>query len=143
MWIFGLINSVVFTVSIITLLVAIAPSARAGAGRLLVILSYAYGVSLFVAGFLVTLEIWGWLGVIVGLFLAGIGVAPVGIIAALVTGAWGAFWTLVVLAVLTFGTRIIGLLIAENGENQNYKPARDVIGIDDTNTEERAWKDLM
>jgi hypothetical protein len=62
-------------------------------------------------GFLLTLAIWGATGVIIGLFLAGIGVVPVAMLATLFHGMWEPLIQLVLLFILTFGTRMGSLYL--------------------------------
>ncbi len=71
-----------------------------------------FGITAWVLGFLVTLQLWGVVGVIVGLALAGAGVVLTGILAALIGGAWPTAVELLVLALLAYGTRRFTLHLA-------------------------------
>jgi hypothetical protein len=64
-------------------------------------------------GLLLTYVIWGGFAVFIGLFLAGVGVVPVAMLATLLKGLWGPFGILIGLTILTFGTRIFGLSLSE------------------------------
>jgi len=85
----------------------------------LLLSSYIFGATLWAYGFLYAFVYWGWLGVIVGLVFFGVGVVPVGAVAALLHGNWGALGTLAFLAIVTFGTRIFALHIAEKIDNES------------------------
>jgi hypothetical protein len=54
------------------------PSAATG----ILIASYVVGVSTWLLGATVTFYTWGWIGLVVGLLLGGLGVVPIGILAA-------------------------------------------------------------
>ena len=54
--------------------------------------------------------------VFVGLFLAGVGVVPVAMLAALFEGSWDLFWDLVVGLVLTFGSRAYGTYLLNKSD---------------------------
>ena len=85
-----------------------------------VISSYIFGLSTWILGFLVTLSIWGWLGVIIGLFIAGVGVVPLGIIASILHGQWAWVINLVLSVIFVFGTRFLGYWLAEKTEGEPY-----------------------
>ena len=53
-----------------------------------------------------TLSTWGTFAVILGLLVAGIGVVPIAMLAALTHGEWMILLELVILTVLTFGCRV-------------------------------------
>jgi hypothetical protein len=71
--------------------------------------SYLFGTILFAFSCIVCVQLWGYLALFVGLFLAGVGVLPVALLAALFHGAWPLFWDLIFGAVLTFSTRYVGV----------------------------------
>jgi len=86
---------------------------RPWAGVGFFISSYFFGAMLFAYSCIVVVQIWGYFGLVIGLLFAGIGVLPVGLLATLFHGEWGLFWNLVLGAVLTFGTRMLGMFLAE------------------------------
>jgi hypothetical protein len=67
--------------------------------------SYVFGATLWMWALLLTLALWGTWAVVIGLFMMGIGVVPIAILATLFKGMWSILGQLVVLTVLTFGTR--------------------------------------
>lgn len=71
--------------------------------------SYLSGFTLWFYAALATYYLWGFFGLIVGLFLAGIGVLPIAIIASLFGGEWTILWNLFYLAALTYGSRILSI----------------------------------
>jgi len=83
----------------------------------ILISSYIFGVTVWVWSFLLTYMLWGMLGLIIGLFIMGVGVVPVAILATLLNGEWSAFFQLVLLLVLTFGTRGFALYLAKKEGN--------------------------
>ncbi len=78
--------------------------------------SFIFGIVAWLLGFILTYSIWGTWAVIIGVFLMGVGVVPIALLATLINGYWDPFFTLLVLTVITFGSRIIGMLIAESAE---------------------------
>ena len=77
-----------------------------------------FGVTAWVLAFLITLLLWGVIGVIVGIALAGAGIIPVGILAALFNAQWSVAIELIVLAALAYGTRWFTLRLARQIEPQ-------------------------
>lgn len=138
-WLAGIL----FIVNLLLLLVAIVPGARGFAGVVIYVSSYVYGISAWIYGLAVTLALWGWLAVIIGLFLGGVGVVPIGILAAIFNGEWGIFWTLLLTVVLTYGSRVIGMFLANNAENESQnKNNNDIIDIEPEDNSNRTWTDL-
>jgi hypothetical protein len=75
--------------------------------------SYLFGLGMWLYGFLVTYDLWGEGGVFVGLFLVGIGVVPVAIIAAALKQMWPVVGALIVGLVVTFGARMFAFYLAK------------------------------
>jgi len=78
--------------------------------------SYLFGATVWMEGFVTTLTFWGVLGAIIGLCFIGIGVVPFGMLAALFHKDWSAFFLLSLLLVLTFGTRMFAHALARSCE---------------------------
>lgn len=78
------------------------------AGDGLFVSSYAFGVTLWIWAFLLAYTIWGALAVIIGIFLVGVGVVPIAMLATAFTGQWGNLGILVSLLLITFGIRWLG-----------------------------------
>ncbi len=77
----------------------------------LYISSYAYGVTLWIWAFLLTYTIWGALAVIIGLFIVGVGVVPIAMLATAIKGQWQNLGLLLALVILTIGARWLGLAL--------------------------------
>lgn len=110
------LTGVLFAINIIALLVAIFRKARGVAGIIIFVSSYVYGLQTWITGLLVTLSLWGWIAVIIGLFMGGVGVVPIGMLAAIFHGEWGIFFILLLNVLLTYGSRAIGMSLAESAE---------------------------
>lgn len=91
---------------------------RGAAGICLFVTSYIFGATTWVLGTAVTFASFGWLGLIIGLFVLGVGVVPLGII--------GAFFklnindlglSLCVMLVITLAARFAGVYFAAKGES--------------------------
>jgi len=82
----------------------------------LMIASFVFGLTLWVWGLLLTYNLWGAIAVFIGLFLMGIGVVPIAMLATLFEGMWMTLGELILLTVLTFGTRATGAWVAVKAE---------------------------
>ena len=63
-WLAGIL----FAINLLLLFFAIIPKARGIVGLIIYISSYVYGLSAWIYGLAVTLALWGWIAVIIGLF---------------------------------------------------------------------------
>lgn len=80
--------------------------------------SFVFGTFLFAEACIIDVQIWGYGALFVGLFLAGVGVVPVALIATAVHSAWPLFGDVVIGVVLTFGTRYLGVRLLEQQERE-------------------------
>jgi hypothetical protein len=102
---------IVLAIDLLILLpLAISQRLRGLAGAGLFITSYLFGVICWLVGLLVAYTLWGLWAIIIGLLLLGIGVVPIGMLAAVFEGQWYMLIVLVVLAALSFGARSLGLV---------------------------------
>jgi hypothetical protein len=85
--------------------------------------SYVFGLHVWLEGLLVTYKFWGWTGVFFGLFFGGIGVVPLGIVAASLNGAWLLVSDLLFGIVPTFGVRAPAFYFARNIDRQSQEIA--------------------
>ena len=84
--------------------------------------SFVFGTCVWVYGFLVTYMTWGIVAVAIGLFVFGVGVVPIAIIASMVHGEWPTVLELVLMTVLTFATRAYSLYVAKKAdEDENNR----------------------
>lgn len=106
---------VVFAIVIFVLLPLAIPRATRGFSSIsILIASYVFGATLWMFGLLLTYFTWGVVAVIIGLVFFGVGVVPIALLATLFKGMWGPFFTLVLLAIATFGCRIGAMSLAES-----------------------------
>ena len=94
--------------------IAILKKTRALAGNGMVISSFVFGLTLWVWSFLLTYSLWGGLGIFIGLFLFGVGIVPIAMLATLFNGMWAILGQLILLAILTFGSRFFGIYLTES-----------------------------
>ncbi len=78
--------------------------------------SYIYGLVTWLIVFNLCYAIWGEWAVVIGILFLGGGVVPIALLATAIKGLWEPFTILIVLSILTFGTRIGGHIIGESGE---------------------------
>jgi hypothetical protein len=103
-------SSIAFTIALVVLLPLTAWSKTRGpAGSGLLIVSYIVGATTWFLGAAVTFGSFGWIGLIIGLFIFGIGVIPLGIIGAFLTlGISELSVSLCIMPVITLATRFAG-----------------------------------
>ena len=89
----------------IILPLAIPKATRGFSSIALLISSFVFGVILWIQELLLTWSIWGLGAVVIGLLLVGVGVVPIAMLATLIEGMWGPLINLVLLIILTFGSR--------------------------------------
>lgn len=87
-----------------------------------------FGITLWVWGLLLTYNLWGGGAVLLGLVLLGVGVVPMAMLATGLAEMWSTLGQLVLLAVLTYGTRRLGktLLLKLHREDQRVYEAEIV-----------------
>ncbi len=86
--------------------------------------SYIFGLTLWFTGLLITYFTWGFLGVFIGLMLGGVGVIPVAMLASLLDGELFVLFILILLSVLAFGLKMLGIYMAGRAEEKNDEYAR-------------------
>lgn len=82
------------------------------AATVFIVASWIYGLTLWFWGLVLTYTLWGVVAVFIGLFLLGVGVVPVAMLATLIDGQLITTLELLLLTVVTFGARSIGLRLA-------------------------------
>lgn len=114
---FSVLTWLAFGMVVLLILPLAIPQATRGFSSVaLLIASYVFGATLWMQGLLLTLSIWGLGAVFIGLFLAGVGVVPIAMLATLFNGMWLALVELILLTVLTFGARAGAMSLAETVE---------------------------
>jgi hypothetical protein len=79
----------------------------------LFIASYIFGIELWMYGFIVTYALWGGVGIFLGLCFGGVGVVPLGLIAATLHGEWYPVAQILFGLVTTFGARGFAAYLAK------------------------------
>jgi hypothetical protein len=112
---FSILTAVAFGIVVFVLLpLAIPKRTRGFASVALFVASYVFGATLWMESLLLTLAIWGAGAVFVGLFMAGVGVVPIAMIALIAKGLWAPLVEVVLLVIMTFASRNGALLLAES-----------------------------
>lgn len=114
------------TVVLLICLVLLAPLAffrktRGFAGIGFFIASYIFGLSVWLSGFLITYAYWGIIGVVIGTFLAGIGVVATAMIALLINAEWAFLGMMALGVAIVFGIRMLGAYLAEKADQDSLK----------------------
>ena len=117
-----IISAIACIICIIILLpLALIRKTRGFSGIGFFIASYIFGASLWVWSFLLTYALWGATALFIGLFMAGVGVVPIALLATLFNGEWSIFGQLILLIIFTFGSRILGIYLSEKSEEPSYE----------------------
>jgi hypothetical protein len=77
-------------------------------GKAFFLSSYFYGVLLWLSCLVITFKLWGWVGIVIGLLLLGIGIVPIAIVATVIAGMWSIMLHIIVLIVVIWLTRTAG-----------------------------------
>lgn len=101
---------------------------RVGAAIGFLLASFGFGLCAWVAGFLITYTHWGLIGVFIGLVIAGIGIVPVGFLAAMFHGDWHLVWVLFQYVALAIGCRIMMHVTAAKADRDQEE--RNLITIE-------------
>jgi hypothetical protein len=90
-------------------------STRPAAGTGIFFSSYLFGLTTWFLGATLTFATWGWVGLLIGLFIAGVGVVPIGILAAFISLKDPTVgFSLIAMIVIVFATRMGGMALAES-----------------------------
>jgi hypothetical protein len=81
------------------------------AARGLMAAASIFGMTLWVWGLVLTYTLWGGGAVLVGLFLFGVGIVPMAMLATAFAAMWSTFGQLLLLAVLIYATRRFSKLL--------------------------------
>lgn len=89
--------------------------------------SYVFGLCTWMIGLLVTLQYWGVFAVLLGFLIAGIGVVPIGMLAAAFNGSWGDVLSLFVGLFATYGVRALSLRLGQKHEIEEERRRSKII----------------
>ena len=101
--------------------------------------SYVFGLTTWFLGATVTLSTWGWVALLIGLIFFGVGVVPIGILAAFIglkNPALG--FSLIVMSIITYGARWLGTFIRISGYARQDEAEYTI--HEDDQIEEEHWK---
>lgn len=116
---FGLLTWWALGLSILVVLPLAIPMATRGfASTALFSASWLFGITLWMHALVLTLVLWGPIAAFIGLFLAGVGVVPVAMLATLFKAEWISLLEVVVMLFMTFGARVGSIYLAESVERR-------------------------
>ncbi len=116
-----LISEITFIVGLLILLpLGIFKKTKDLSATGLLISSYIIGATTWVWSFLIAYILWGFVGLLTGLFIGGIGVIPIAVIASIFHGEWSVVGKLILLLIVTFGFRSLSFYIATKSENKEF-----------------------
>lgn len=110
-------NGLVFYIFLFLLLpLAIFKKTRLYSGVIMFFLSYLFGLALWIYSAIITYLFWGWVALFIGIFLVGVGVFPIAVLASIFNGESGIFMNLVFGAAITFCIRFLGLYLINKAD---------------------------
>jgi len=119
-----LVSVLAMGVSVLALLpLAAFKETRGHSGVGFFIVSYVFGATLWVWSLLLTYVLWGIGAVVVGLFIMGVGVLPIALLATGFKGMWSMFGQLILMTIATFATRVFGVWLIHKAEQYEYDPS--------------------
>ena len=123
------LSIVMWTVFALDLLIILPLAAfrktKAFSSAALLISSYFYGLTLWFWALLLAYLKWGALGVFIGLFLAGVGVVPVAMLATALEGEWAILGQLIFFAFISYGSTALSLYFAKRADEIVYETDLD------------------
>lgn len=112
----ALISAITFFVCILILLpFALIRKTRGFSAVGLLVASYIFRATLWVWGFLLTYSLWGLTALLIGLFMAAVGVVPIAMLATMFNGEWSMLGQLILVLIFTFGSRAESILGGKRG----------------------------
>ena len=98
---------------------ALIPASQGFAAVGFMIASMALGAIVWLWGLSYTYEAWGFLGVVIGLVILGVGVVPIAMLAALFHGDWGNLGLFAAAMTATYGVRSLSLWLADKADERS------------------------
>lgn len=115
----NLLSWIAFFLTILVLLpLSFFKKTRPFAGFMLMTASYVFGLAAWLKGFLWAYNIWGVVGVLIGVFLFGVGVVPVGALALLLNGMWEPLFALLLTVGTMYACRTCSVYVLTKAENE-------------------------
>jgi len=100
---------------LILLPLAIFKRTRKFSGTVIFFASYLFGITTWFLGAVITLSTWGWVALIIGLLIAGVGVVPIGILASFITLKSASLGiSIIVMGIVTYACRMGGMALSAN-----------------------------
>jgi hypothetical protein len=112
------INAIALGLCLLTIPLIFFRAARGAAVLVYFIASYFFGLELWMYGLIATYTIWGMIAVIIGLFFVGIGIVPLGILAALTHGEWPLLVNFAIQIATTLGARFLAIYLATKVDDE-------------------------
>lgn len=81
--------------------------------------SYVVGLMVWLSCLIATLQLWGVMAAIIGIVFCGVGVFVTGLLAAAFHGEWSFFWQSLLMLVIVFASRLLGIWLMMKSEPKN------------------------
>lgn len=110
-----------FLVLLVFLPLALFKKTRAFSATAMYFSSFVFGTTAWFYSAAMTFALFGWLGLIIGLLVLGIGVVPMAFFGSLLKGHSSVAWGVAFPVILAFATRGISMFVATRGEARTRK----------------------
>lgn len=110
---------IALAVTVLLVPTALIPASQGFAAAGFMVASMAFGAIVWLWGLSYTYEAWGFLGVVIGLVILGIGVVPIAMLAALFHGDWGNLGLFAAAITATYGVRSLSLWLANKADERS------------------------
>jgi len=105
----------IFVTVLILLPMSLFKRTRESAGKGMYYVSWLLAATTWFLGCAVTFASWGWIALIIGLLLGGVGVVPIAILAAFISlEIYSLGFSLITMVILVFATRVGGIALMVN-----------------------------
>ncbi len=122
------ISAVVLAICIFILLpLSVFKKTRAYGGIGIYLSSELFGITTWIWSFLIAYQLWGFIGIFLGILLGGIGVVPIAILATIFSAEWSYLGELILLLLITLGFKFLGIFIIGLSENECDNEIEDKI----------------
>ena len=112
----SLLSQIASALLLIWIPLALFRSTRAFAGSAIFTSTYIWGAGLWFMSTVAVLNLWGWIALLVGLLLFGVGVVPIALVALVLNGQWSQAGYLMWLLIQVLGLRLFAVWLITKSE---------------------------
>jgi len=111
------INQIIIGIIFLLLVISVIPKLRIFTGTSIVYLTFLWAFMVWLTCLAITYELWGLIGMFIGVIMLGLGIFITAPLALLFAGQWSATLILLLSLGIIYGVRMLGLWIASKHRN--------------------------